>query len=36
MQLAFLAAHGCDEVQGTYLCPPLPADATDRLFAPAH
>jgi diguanylate cyclase (GGDEF)-like protein len=35
MQLAFLAAHGCDEVQGTYLCPPLPATESARIFAPA-
>jgi diguanylate cyclase (GGDEF)-like protein len=33
-QLAFLAAHGCDEAQGTLLCPPLPPAATDRIFGP--
>ena len=23
-QLAFLKAHGCDEMQGYYFCPPVP------------
>jgi EAL domain-containing protein (putative c-di-GMP-specific phosphodiesterase class I) len=26
-QLAFLRAHGCDAVQGYFVCPPLPAEA---------
>jgi diguanylate cyclase (GGDEF)-like protein/PAS domain S-box-containing protein len=29
-QLAFLAAHGCDEIQGFYFCRPLPAEECSR------
>jgi EAL domain-containing protein (putative c-di-GMP-specific phosphodiesterase class I) len=32
-QLAFLRAAGCDEVQGYYYSPPIPADAFGRLLA---
>ncbi|MBY0270836.1 MAG: PAS domain S-box protein [Burkholderiales bacterium] len=32
-QLNFLRFHGCDEIQGFYLAPPLPADACARLLA---
>jgi len=31
-QLGFLAAHGCDDVQGHLFCPPCEAGQTDRIF----
>jgi len=31
-QLEFLRSHGCDDVQGHLLCPPLEATETDRIF----
>ena len=31
-QLGFLAAHGCDDVQGNFFCPPLAARETARIF----
>ena len=32
-QLEFFAGRGCDAVQGNLVCPPLPADQMDRIFA---
>jgi EAL domain-containing protein (putative c-di-GMP-specific phosphodiesterase class I) len=31
-QLEFLRSHGCDDVQGHLLCPPLEAAETARIF----
>ena len=31
-QLGFRAAHGCDDVQGNFFCPPLAARETARIF----
>ena len=33
-QLAFLVAHGCDDVQGNLFCAPCPGSETERIFAP--
>ncbi len=32
-QLEFFAGRGCDAVQGNFVCPPLPADEMERIFA---
>jgi diguanylate cyclase (GGDEF)-like protein/PAS domain S-box-containing protein len=35
-QLGFLSAHGCDDVQGNFFCPPLDARETERIFGCAR
>jgi diguanylate cyclase (GGDEF)-like protein/PAS domain S-box-containing protein len=35
-QLGFLSAHGCDDVQGNFFCPPLDARETERIFGCAQ
>jgi EAL domain-containing protein (putative c-di-GMP-specific phosphodiesterase class I) len=32
-QLAFMRSHGCDEVQGYLLAPPMPADLALQWFS---
>ena len=35
-QLGFLSAHGCDDVQGNFFCPPLDPRETERIFGCAR
>jgi diguanylate cyclase (GGDEF)-like protein len=35
-QLGFLSAHGCDDVQGNYFCPPCDPQEAERIFGCAR